>query len=146
MYPSHIDPIFFAELALVFGGCIFSFWKGGFPERIGGGVVLANTLLMLLLGASMASGLGPVVELVVDGLTAVALLAVVLVFGSLWLGGAMLLYAVQFTLHAFYFVTERAPDKLHAIVNNVDFTGIIWCLVIGTAVAWRRRIKSAAVA
>ena len=58
--------------------------------------------------------------------------------------GAMLLYAAQFTLYAFYFVTERPIDRFHAIVNNLDFSGITWCLVIGTAVAWRRRVKLAA--
>jgi hypothetical protein len=47
-------------------------------------------------------------------------------------------------MHAFYFVTERAPDRLHGIVNNADTVGIIWCLVIGTALAWRKRTRLAA--
>ena len=63
---------------------------------------------------------------------------------SLWLGGVMLLYALQFSSHAFYIVTERASDRLHAIINNLDFTGVVVCLVSGTIVAWRRRNQTKA--
>lgn len=143
MYSGPSDPLVFVVLGTVFAGCLFSFWKGGPPERLGGAIVLANTLLLMVLGKLLPADSLAVGELVIDGLTAVGLLAVVLIYGSLWLGGAMLLYAGQFTLHAFYFVTERQPDRLHAIINNVDFSGIIWCLVIGTAVAWRKRVRLA---
>lgn len=137
----HIDPIFFAGVALVLAGCIFSLWKGGSAERLGGAIVLANLLAAMLIGNSRPLGSEPVAELVVDALTALALLGVVLVYGNLWLGGAMLLYSIQFTLHAFYSVTERGPDRLHAVVNNLDSLGIIFCLVVGTVVAWRRRTR-----
>jgi|SRR6185437_6792675 hypothetical protein len=146
MYSGRIDPIVFVALAVVVGGCLFSFWKGGRIERIGGAVVLANIVLVLTVALFVPTAAQPVAELVIDGLTAMALLAVVLMSGSLWLGGAMLLYALLFTMHAFYFVTERAPDRLHAIVNNADTLGVILCLVVGTAVAWRRRAVAAATA
>jgi hypothetical protein len=139
----HINPIFFAVVGLIVAGCIFSLWKGASAERFGGAIVLANLLAAMLIGNARPLGSEPVAELVVDALTAMALLGVVLVYGSLWLGGAMLLYSVQFTLHAFYSVTERAPDRLHAVVNNLDSLGIIVCLVVGTAVAWRRRARTA---
>lgn len=137
----HIDPIFFAVVGLVVGGCIFSLWKGGSAERLGGAIVLANLLAEMLFGNARPLGSEPIAELVIDALTAMALLGVVLVYGSLWLGGAMLLYSIQFTLHAYYFVTERGPDRLHAVVNNLDSLGIIFCLVVGTLVAWRRRAR-----
>jgi len=140
------SPLLFALWLLVLAGSGFSLWKGGPPERLGGWVVLANLFLVMLTSAILPAGSQAVGELTVDGLTAVVLLGIVLIYGSLWLGGAMLLYAVQFTLHAFYFVTERRSDNLHAIVNNLDFMGIISCLVIGTIVAWRRRGRSAAAA
>jgi hypothetical protein len=146
MHPAYINPIVFVALAIVVAGCVFSLWKGGPAERIGGAVVLANTVSVLLMDVFLPSGSAAIPELVVDGLTAVGLLGVVLVYGSLWLGGAMLLYAAQFTLHAFYFVTERAPDHLHAVINNLDFSGIVLCLVVGAAVAWRKRVRSAAAA
>jgi len=47
-------------------------------------------------------------------------------------------------LHAYYMVTDRSDaDYLHALINNVDFAGVIWCLIIGAAVAWRRRVREA---
>jgi hypothetical protein len=129
---------------LVLSGCLFSLWKGGPAERVGGGVVLATLLLTILATTFLPVGVQPIAELVIDGLAALALLAVVLIYGSLWLGGAMLLYAAQFSLYAFYFVTERPNDRLHAIVNNADFMGITFFLVIGTAMAWRARARIAA--
>ena len=54
----------------------------------------------------------------------------------------MLLYAAQFSLYAFYFVTERPNDNFHAIVNNLDFSGISWCLIIGTILSWRKRSQA----
>jgi len=129
---------------LVLSGCLFSLWKGGPAERVGGGVVLATLLLTILATTFLSVGVQPIAELVIDGLAALALLAVVLIYGSLWLGGAMLLYAAQFSLYSFYFVTERPNDRLHAIVNNADFMGITFFLVIGTAMAWRARARIAA--
>jgi hypothetical protein len=143
MYSGPLDPIIFVALATVLAGCLFSLWKGGPAERIGGAIVLVNILLVLIMDIFPLHSQA-VIELAVDGLTAMGLLAVVLIYGSLWLGGAMLLYALLFTMHAFYFVTERAPDRLHGIVNNADTVGIIWCLVIGTALAWRKRTRLAA--
>ncbi|HEX5262761.1 MAG TPA: hypothetical protein VFW13_04505, partial [Phenylobacterium sp.] len=105
---------------------------------------LATLLLTILATTFLPVGIQPIAELVIDGLAALALLAVVLIYGSLWLGGAMLIYAAQFTLYAYYFVTERPNDRFHAIVNNADFVGITLCLVIGTAVAWRGRVRRAA--
>jgi hypothetical protein len=132
----------------IFGllGCLFSLWKGGVPERVGGGVVLATLLITILATTFLPVPAQPIAELVIDGMAALALLAVVLIYGSLWLGGAMLLYAAQFSLYAYYFVAEKPNDRFHAIVNNGDFMGITFFLIVGTAVAWRRRARMAAVA
>ena len=98
------SPLLISLWLLVLAGCFFSFWKGGAPERLGAAVVLANLLLMMLIDTFLPVGSRPVGALVIDGLTAAGLLGVVLVYASLWLGGTMLLYALQFTLHAYYFV------------------------------------------
>jgi hypothetical protein len=135
------SPLALTLSLLVLSGCFLSLWKGSPAERLGGAVVLANLLLTALVAAFLPAESRGVGELVVDGLTAVALLVVVLIYSSLWLGGVMLLYAALFTLHAFYFVTERVHDRLHAIVNNLDTIGVTICLVIGTAVAWRHRAR-----
>jgi hypothetical protein len=46
-------------------------------------------------------------------------------------------------MHAYYLVLERRSDYLHALINNLDFIGINLCLVIGTIVGWRTRLRGA---
>ena len=59
-------------------------------------------------------------QLAGDLVCAVTLLMLVVRYASLWLGAAMLLQAVQFSLHAYYLVTDRPHDLIHAWVNNLD--------------------------
>jgi hypothetical protein len=76
-----------------------------------------------------------------DALTAIGLLVVTVRYGSLWLGGAMLLYAAQFTLHSFYLVTGRSSDTpLHIVISDLNFAAILVCLTAGTIMAWRSRL------
>ena len=123
-------------------GALFAIWKGGVAERAAAAVVIANVVIGLS-GKWLAPGLNEQIRLVNDGLTALILLGITVRYGALWMGGAMLFYAAQFALHSFYLVTERPTDYLYALINNIDFTSIIWCLIIGTAVAWRKRARLA---
>jgi hypothetical protein len=137
-----ISPITFGIALLGLAGCGLALLRGGPAERLGGGVILANLVLLWFANLANPTASSGVFGLVVDGLTAIGLLIVVLRYGSLWLGGAMLLYAAQFTLHSFYFVTERPKDDLHAIINNTNFLGVMICLIFGTLLTWRRRARS----
>ncbi len=123
-------------------GALFALWKGGRAERTAAAIVIANALLgeaiHWLLPASES-----VIRLLNDGLTALALLAVTLRYGALWMGGVMLFFAAQFSLHSYYLVTNHPMDRLHALINNIDWSAITWCLIIGTAVAWRGRERRA---
>jgi hypothetical protein len=133
-------------LLQTFGGfaiCLFALWKGGPPEKFGAGLIAAVIILQRIMGVFTEPSLFPIIQLVGDALTAVGLLAIALAYASLWIGGAMLLYAAQFTLHSYYFVTERPIDLFHAIANNLNFLGIHLCLVLGTLVAWRQRVLAA---
>ena len=138
-----ISPIAIAIALFGFAGCGFALLKGGPAERAGGGVILANLVLLWLANLVNPTASSGVFGLVVDGLTAAGLLLIALRYGSLWLGGAMLLYGAQFTLHSFYFVMERPKDNLHAIINNLNFLGIIFCLIFGSLLAWSRRGRAA---
>ncbi|WP_296595998.1 hypothetical protein [Phenylobacterium sp.] len=122
---------------------IFALWKGGRAERSAALVVLANIAIGQL-GRVVAPGADGMIRLVNDGLTALVLLGVTVRYGAMWMGGVMLFYAAQFAMHSYYLVTMRKTgDYLNALINNINFTGIIWCLVIGTVVAWRRRTVAA---
>ncbi len=124
-------------------GALFAIWKGSAAERMAAVIVIANAVL----GESshwLLPNNEDVIRLINDGLTALALLAVTIRYAALWMGGVMLFFAAQFSLHAYYLVMERpSGDYLHALINNIDFSGITWCLVIGTAVAWRARVRRA---
>jgi hypothetical protein len=136
------SPIVQLLIAFAAAGLLFALWKGGAAERISAAIVGAN----LAAGVIVAEAFSPardMLRFVIDGLTALALLAVALRYAAPWMGAVMLLYALQFSLHAYYIMTTRdRSDYLHAVLNNVNFSGIIWCLVIGTGVAWRRRAKA----
>ena len=119
---------------------LFALWKGGPAERIAGLVVLSNMFLGLA-ARSVLPGFVDTTHFVNDGLAALILLVVTVRYGTPWMGGVMLFYCAQFAMHSFYLVTARENDYLHALINNINFAGVTWCLIIGTAVAWRRRLK-----
>ena len=125
-------------------GALFAVWKGGVAERSAAIVVIANVLI----GQTewFAPGSGGLIRIINDGITALVLLVITVRYAALWMGGVMLFFAAQFSMHSYYLVTERPNDYWHALINNVDFSGIIWCLIIGTLVAWRARSRRRRVA
>jgi hypothetical protein len=142
MFGLHLSIVLDALCAL---GAMFALWKGGTAERAAALVIIANILIGEI-GSYLAPSNSDLIRFVNDGLTALVILGITIRYGALWMGGVMLFYAVQFSLHSFYLVTGRPRDFWHAVINNVDFNGIIWCLIIGAAVAWRGRVKAASAA
>lgn len=137
----YLDLTFLTVNALAFGTCGVALWKGETPERWASGAILLSmvpTIVLILLRMPDF----PTLELVGDGLTAVGLLILTMIYGRLWLGAAMLFQAAQFSLHSYYLVTERKSDLFHAIVNNVNFLGIMLSLATGTALAVYRRARA----
>ncbi len=123
------------------GSCVLAFWKGGPAERWGAGLILIFALLWEVT-RFLSDEWKPIAQLVGDGLTAVGLLAIAVRYASLWLGGALLFQAAQFSLHPFYFVTHRPQDSLHIIINNTNLFAILACLIIGSLMTWRERKKA----
>jgi len=136
------SPIVQLQLAFAVCAVLFALWKGGVAERLAALVVAANLVVgMAPTGSEPASS--DMLGFVNDGLSAFALLAITLRYGAPWMGVVMLFYASQFALHAAYMVVGRdETDYLHAVINNLNFTGVTVCLVVAAAAAWRRRIKA----
>jgi hypothetical protein len=132
-------PIVLLELGLALGVCLLALWQGETAERLAAGLLIAALSFTTILGKLAVPGY-PLLELIADGLTALGFLALTLRYGNLWLGGAMLFYAAQFTLHSYYLVTDRPNDLFHATVNNLDFVGVVLCMAVGTVTAIRRRL------
>jgi len=116
--------------------CLCALIKGGEAERVGAGIIIANLLVGTVNERWLRADL---VHLVIAGVTALVLLAVAVRYASFWLGGVMLLYALQFALDAWYMVLERKRDALYMVGNNMLFFTVTLCLAVGTALAWRRR-------
>jgi hypothetical protein len=121
---------------------VFSVWKGGVAERWAGWLVGAGALYAFLVARFLGDEWRTLALLSGDFLLAAGFLALAVRYASLWLGGAMLLQAVQFMLHAWYMLGEKEPDFFHGVVNNADTMGILICIAFGTATAWRRRTEA----
>jgi len=124
----------------VFAG-VFAFWKGGAAERMAAGVIIANVAAGYL-GKQFLPESENIFRLCNDGLAALALLGITVRFGAPWMGGAMLFYAAQFALHSYALVMQQTePGYFTALMNNINWNGVVWCLIIGTASAWRARVR-----
>mgnify|MGYP000993846615 CR=1 FL=1 len=90
----------------------FAWFKGGPAERIGATVNLVGSLAVMFLVRAMQQEQIGLVLLGLDGALGLVFLALAVRYTSLWLGGAMLLQAAQFSLHAYYLVLDRHVDLL----------------------------------
>src|SRR5690606_38863510 len=98
----------------------FAWWKGGPAEKI--------------CGAANASAGLQVGFLVIDCGLALVFLALAVRYASLFLGVAMILQGAQFSLHAYYMVSERHLDQFYLLTNNTISWLVLACIVIATLV------------
>ena len=122
--------------------CGLAWARGGPPERWGSLIVLAGAIVYPLIQLFLPASSRPGVYLLCEGLYGLSFLMLALRYTSPWLGGAMLLQAIQFSLHAYYFVTGVRRGDTYAMINNIDSAGVLLCLVVGTIVAWRKRVRA----
>lgn len=133
------------QFALVLGWtatltvCALAWARGGPAERWGSLIVLAGSIVYSLIKLFLPPGSQPVVSLLCEGLYGFSFLLLALRYTSPWLGGAMLFQAIQFALHAYYIVGERPHDPTYGLVNNLNSIGVLICILLGIAAAWRRR-------
>lgn len=139
MFNYNVYQIAWAAIWLaIIGVCAFAMWKGGRPERIGGALLLAVAIIGTIIEYTLQHPARGIAHLVNDAFLAIGFLVVALRYASFWLGGAMILQAVQFSLHSYYFVTERPRDLIYVWVNNLDTIGILALLAAGTIISWRQ--------
>jgi hypothetical protein len=121
---------------------LFALWKGDLPERIGAAVNLGAGLIASGLQFVLDPDAQSIALLAVDAALAASFLFLALRYASLWLGAALLLQAVQFSLHAYYLVVGAHHDWNYKVINNLDTSGINLAILVGTALAWRRRARA----
>lgn len=128
----------FGLLLLIFGVavCLLAFVKGRLPERVAAAIILANFVTAT---ASYSVGHSMLIDLMIDGITAMALLPLTIHYASFWLGAVMLIYATQFGMDAFYLVLEQRPGPWHSTINNANSFAINLALAWGVVTGWTRR-------
>jgi hypothetical protein len=135
-------------IAVVIWGAIIALavlaWaKGGKAERLAALAVVIGSVGVSAIHLLLPPAIQPVVLLIDDAALAVVFLLLAMRFVSAWLGVAMLLQAVQFSLHAYYLVAEKAHDNLYKMVNNINTIGVLACILLGTVLAWRKKARAA---
>jgi hypothetical protein len=141
MYQSPLPMIGWAATLAVLA---FAWWKGGSAERYGASLKLITSLVAFAVHHLLNQETISVALLVADGVLAVGFLILAIRYSSLWIGAAMLLQGGQFSLHAFYLVAELPRDRLYAIANNLVTLAILLCILAGTVIAWRARMRTQA--
>lgn len=134
--------IFWALILFTLSACAFALTIGGAAERLAAGVIILN----MVLGYGVRwlfPDFAPSFKLLNDGLAASALLVLAVRYAAPWLGGAMFFYAAQFALHSYFLVLGlSSATVLRVHLNNINFAGITCCLIAGTFVTWRRRVRA----
>ena len=138
-----LNPIVLAIWLTIFLTFALSIWKGGTAERWAGSLVVLGALTALAIHRTVPADMLPLVLLFAEFLLACGFLVLAVRYANLWLGAAMLLQAVQFSLHAWYLLVERPRDALFSTINNIDTVGILACVLMGSVIAWRRRSGAA---
>lgn len=128
----------------IIAACAFGLIKGGPAERVGAGMVLLISIAFVIVNEVVPEFGRPVPHLVLDGVLALVFLALAVRYASLWIGAVMLLQGVQFSLHAYFFVTKLTPGVSYAIVNNLVTWATLLGVVLGT-LAYMRHSRAAAV-
>lgn len=125
---------------------LLAWFRGGLPERYGALLFVGAGLAVFISHAWLSRSAEGLFLLTIDALLAGGFPALAIRYSSLWIGAAMLLQAGQFSLHAWYLVSELERDRFYAVTNNVISIGILVCILFGTLISWRRRAKAIAAA
>ncbi len=136
-----MSPVFaFIALWLIFlATAIFALARGGMAERLASLCVVLAALTVMGIHQLAPTPTIPLMLLALDGVLALALLGLAMRYGRAWLGAAMVAQAIQFSLHAYYFIAERRHDLTYSLVNNLVTFSIVGAIVTGTVAAMRRR-------
>ena len=135
----HLPLVAMIGWLLILAASLAAWRLGGQPERQAAMLVLATSFLASFPPLIFDRELQRLVFLALDGAVAVGLLLLALRYARVWLGVAVLLQGVQFSLHAYYLVSAIRYDNVYAMVNNLVSLGVLCSLAIGSVLAWRTR-------
>lgn len=124
----------------VVGVCLFAVIKGAAPERSAAIWVMMTWLSTIVAETFFGRQDIPLIVLCADGVLATALLFISIQYASLWLGGAMLVQASAFALHAWFLTEEPTDRNIYLLaVSLLSYTVLV--LLMGATISrWRARV------
>ena len=133
--------IFWGLTLFTVGACLFAFVAGSTAERMAAGVIVLN-IAVGYAAQDYFPDIADSIRMANDGLAALVLLVLAVLYAAPWLGGCMLFYAAQFGLHSYFLVLQLSNNSsLHSTLNNFNFFGVTCCLLAGAWVTSRRRAR-----
>jgi hypothetical protein len=122
----------FAVLAadnLVTSACAaLAYSQGGRAERLG--VIWLSGNLVLGAVANILNLDSPTAHLVEDGLFALGLLPLAVIYVSYWVGMATVIATALFGLEAVYLIDDRPSDPAYAWINNCLWLALALVLLV----------------
>lgn len=126
------------------GAVWFAVWKGDAAVKLGALIFFAlNVVNIPPISHLLAGDAVEAVLMTEDLVASIGFLLIAVRYANLWVGGVMLTQAAEFSLHAYYLVTERPHDVLHAWLNNTGNWVSLVCIIGGVVLAMRRRLAAA---
>jgi hypothetical protein len=95
---------------------VFAYVRGGRAERLGAVWFILNTTLSV--GGYLAGFNSPLVHLIEDGVYALGLLPLAMIFVSYWIGLVTFVAAALFVLEAVYLLNDWPTDLTYMWFNN----------------------------
>ena len=134
-------------LAYTAAACVLAIWKGERAERLAAALIAADWLFISaaqLLWAhdsrlSLRAVAAPV--LIADLLMCFGFLWIMLRHGDLWVGAALLIQGAQLAVYGSYLARDGASAYTHTLLINVCSFLLLDVLLVGVALAWRRRVR-----
>jgi hypothetical protein len=132
-------PLIAAEY-VVMGACAtLAYTQGGRAEQLGAAwfaINMAVSAIFIFAGVDT-----PIIHLVEDGVFAVGLLPLAMIFVSYWIGLVTLIAAALFSLEALYLLNDWSTDLTYGWINNTLWLSVplVFLSVGGTKFMKRRR-------
>lgn len=126
---------------LAFGCAAYAWSQGDRGERLGAIWFALNMLGTLL--ASAAGFRSPTIHLIEDGIFAVGVLPLAIIYVSYWIGLVTFAAAALFTLEALYLINDLPIDNTYSRINNSLWLAVLLIFLISGICNQMRRRKSA---
>ena len=111
-------PLMAAEYVVMAACATFAYKQGDRAEKLGAAWFGMNLAVNIATSAFGLGRDGAVIYLVEDGVFAVGLLPMAMIFVSYWIGLVTLIAAALFSLEALYLLNDLPLDLTYAWVNN----------------------------